>query len=37
MLGEKSAKAILKGEPSHRGRDPKLTKERQLEATVNAD
>ena len=29
MLGEKSAKAILKGEPSHRGRDPKLTKERQ--------
>lgn len=29
MIGEKSATAILEGEPSHRGRDPKLTKERQ--------
>ncbi|WP_435552764.1 helix-hairpin-helix domain-containing protein [Natrinema sp. CGMCC1.2065] len=29
MIGEKSAKGILEGEGTHRGRDPKLTKQRQ--------
>ncbi|WP_226041580.1 helix-hairpin-helix domain-containing protein [Natrinema sp. DC36] len=29
MIGVKSAKGILEGGPSHRGRDPKLTKQRQ--------